>query len=49
VDISELLESVTSLQNEVKGVSQKMALAIDILEELRLKVCLSHPVSGSVL
>jgi hypothetical protein len=47
VDISELLETVTSLQNEVKVVSQKMDLVMDILEELRLKVCLSHPESST--
>jgi hypothetical protein len=42
VDISELLETVTSMQNEVKIVSQKMDLVMDILEALRLKVCLSQ-------
>ena len=47
VDISVLLETVTSLQNEVKVVSQKMDLVMDILEEFRLKVCLSHPESST--
>jgi hypothetical protein len=31
----------------VKVVLQKMDLVMDILEELRLKVCLSHPESST--
>ena len=48
VDIRELQETVTSLQNEVRTVSQKMDLMMDILETLRLAVCLSQPGPATV-
>ena len=43
VDMRELQETVTNLQNEVRAVSQKMELMMEILETLRLAVCLSQP------
>jgi hypothetical protein len=36
-------DKVKNLQDEVKTVSQKIDLMMDILETLRLKVCLSQP------
>jgi hypothetical protein len=43
VDMRELQETVANLQNEVRAVSQKMELMMEILEKLRLAVCLSQP------
>lgn len=44
VDVRMLQDTVTNLQAEVRDVSAKMDLVMDILETLRLAVCLSQPV-----